>query len=758
VSGAGAIEGGGTGGGAGGGVGPEGTQRRHPRRLVVDRQRRLLAHEFGDPAAVAAQDRQSIGHRLDHRHRARVIAARWREQDSRPTTLARQPLAREAAEERHIGTGGERAQALLLRPGAGDPQRDAGLTCHADRDVEALLLDEPSGCQRVGPVHRVRARRDRSHRVGQDRHPLAWNSELGQTPRQRAAHGDEPVGVGEQPRLLAREPGGVHRSLRKRAATAVAHARHGVAPMAAVARLAVAERDPDRTHEPVVVQVQDGARASRPCRRERTPAEQRVDVVRVYDIRPMKPRGLRDVAGVDTAAQQSTCCLRARGDLAVAFQACHSVPPRAQQRLQLLDDAFLAAGGAVAVMQQQHTQMPVGVARREQARRSHRPPILARCPAVAIALVTNVLAPYRVPLYALLAERYGVEVLCFGAGASYVPAWFGDLDAQLEAAPFPARRIGGPREALGLGKRYDAAIAPVAGGAMLPASYLGMHVRGKPFVLWGSVWAHPRGGMKAALAFPLVRHVYRHADAVVTYGEHVRRYVTRYRGRTDNDDVVIAPQSVEAELFGCAVSAEEIAAWRAEAGLPDGPLVLYVGRLVEEKGIEDLLAAWLLLTTGLAPLDAARPSPPPTLVAIGDGPLADDVKATPHARLLGPLARERLPVAYAAADALVLPSIPTARFREPWGLVCNEAFHQRTPVIATTAVGAVAGGLVRDGETGLVVPPSDPPALARAIERLLDDAALRTSLGAAGRDVLAGHTYAAMADAFGVALARAGAL
>ncbi|MGN6187678.1 MAG: glycosyltransferase [Conexibacter sp.] len=308
---------------------------------------------------------------------------------------------------------------------------------------------------------------------------------------------------------------------------------------------------------------------------------------------------------------------------------------------------------------------------------------------MAIALVTNVLAPYRVPLYALLAERYGVEVLCFGADASYVPAWFGDLDRQLAAAPFPARRIGGPVAALRLGLRYDAAIAPVAGGTMLPATYLGMRSRGKPFVLWGSVWAHPRGG-KAALGWPLVRHVYRHADAVVTYGEHVRRYVARYRGR--DDDVVIAPQSVEAELFGRAVGADEVAAWRTEIGLPDGPLVLYVGRLVEEKGIEALLDAWRAVVT------APSAGPAPTLAVIGDGPLADAVAAAPGTKLLGPLARERLPIAYAAADALVLPSIPTPRFREPWGLVCNEALHQGTPVVATTAVGAVAGGHVPQSE------------------------------------------------------------
>lgn len=391
---------------------------------------------------------------------------------------------------------------------------------------------------------------------------------------------------------------------------------------------------------------------------------------------------------------------------------------------------------------------------------------------MTVALVTNYLTPYRVPLFRLLAERHDVEVLCFGGGERYVPSWFADLDGQLAAAPFPARRLDGPWAALGLGRRYEAAIAPVAGGAMLPATYAGMRLARRPFVLWASVWSHPRGGAKAALAFPLVRHVYRRADAVVAYGEHVRRYVARYRGRAD--DVLIAPQSVEPELFGRAIGAQEIAAWRAEHGLPDGPLVLFAGRLVEEKGVRVLLDAWRRL--GSAGAGA-------TLAFAGDGPLAAEIAAAGGAaaaghraaaggraagsgggaaggagavRLLGPVARERLPVAYAAATAVAVPSIPTPRFREPWGLVCNEALHQGTAVVATDAVGAAAGGLLRDGATGLVVPAGDAAALAAALGRLLTDPPLRTRLGEAGRAALTAHTYERMADAFTAALTRAG--
>jgi glycosyltransferase involved in cell wall biosynthesis len=369
-------------------------------------------------------------------------------------------------------------------------------------------------------------------------------------------------------------------------------------------------------------------------------------------------------------------------------------------------------------------------------------------PGVAIALLTNYLTGYRVPLYERLADRYGVEVLCYGGGERYVPSWFSDLDAQLAAAPFPARRIGGPGAALGLARRYEAAIAPFAGGAMLPATYAGMHRARHPFVLWASVWERPRS-RSHTLANPAIRRIYRHSDAVLAYGEHVKRFVASIRGR--DDDVFVAPQSVEPEVFGRPVAESEISSFRRQNGLGEGPLVLYAGRLAPEKGISVLLAAWRSLRV------------PATLIVIGEGPLSGAVVATGRGaggrvRLLSPRPRIELPVAYAAAEFTVLPSIPTPRFKEPWGLVCNESMHQGRPVIASDAVGAAAGGLVRDADTGLVVPAGDPLALRSSIERLLTDRPLRARLGTAAKRAVVPFNYDAMADAFGDALRAAAAI
>jgi glycosyltransferase involved in cell wall biosynthesis len=304
-----------------------------------------------------------------------------------------------------------------------------------------------------------------------------------------------------------------------------------------------------------------------------------------------------------------------------------------------------------------------------------------------VALVTGEVSPYRAEPFRLLADAEEVEAI----------AW--RETGQLEAA----RRI-----ARG---RYRAVIAGLGGRVALPATYAAARRARIPFILWTSLWGHPRSPAHALSWLP-TRALYRRADAVVTYGPHVSAYVERYRG--DKGNVFEAPQAVSAEQFGGQVEPHRIA---------DGFVLLFVGRLVKEKGIETLLEAWHRSGIGAHA----------TLAMAGAGPLAPE---GPGVKLLGELPRDRLPALYAGADALVLPSIRTATFLEPWGLVVNEAMHQGTPVIASDAVGAVAGGLVKDGRNGLVVPEGDPEALAARIRALAANPELRQRLGeAAKRDV-----------------------
>ena len=441
------------------------------------------------------------------------------------------------------------------------------------------------------------------------------------------------------------------------------------------------------------------------------------------DVGPRAAHGLAHLPGAEAAGEHRGAGARPAERRARALQHLDAVPVLAQESRDLGHGALLATGRAISVVQDQYVH----------GRPDDMPP----------ALVTNYIPPYRAPLYRLLAERYGVEVFCFGGEARYVAGHHRELERQVAEAPFPAHVLRHERDAARLGRDHSAVIAPIAGRVALPAAWVGARRARRPFLLWASLWRHPLTPAHL-VSFALMRRLYRRADAVLAYGEHVARYVERHRG--SGRSVFVAPQAVEADLFGRRVDEVERATWRESVGIPPGvPLALYVGRLVPEKGVETLLGAWAAARRGGAVLCLA-----------GEGPLRGR-GAGADVTYAGHVERAALPAAYAAADLVVVPSLATRAFLEPWGLVCNEAMHQGRAVVATGAVGAAAGGLVRDGETGLVVGPGDRDALAEAIRALLADASLRERLGAAGREAVAAFSHEAAADAFGDALRAVGA-
>ena len=102
----------------------------------------------------------------------------------------------------------------------------------------------------------------------------------------------------------------------------------------------------------------------------------------------------------------------------------------------------------------------------------------------------------------------------------------------------------------------------------------------------------------------------------------------------------------------------------------------------------------------------------------------------------------------AIADIFVLPSITTQEFKEPWGIVINEAMSQGCPVIATDAVGAAMGGLVENGKTGFIVPERNTEELKRAIEILLKDNDLKQRMSQSARQKMTTWNPQQTADGF----------
>lgn len=348
----------------------------------------------------------------------------------------------------------------------------------------------------------------------------------------------------------------------------------------------------------------------------------------------------------------------------------------------------------------------------------------------------------RVGAFARLHEREGVEVALFGGRSRHGGQT--DADVSDSGLPFPHRRVR-QREvaALAASGRYRAVVCSSGGRLALPAGWAGARAARTPVILWTSLWAHPRSGAHA-LSYLALARLYRSADAVVTYGPHVSAYV-RARGARN---VHVASQAVDNAFWGAEVEGRAPPPpWPGRASVK----FLFAGRPTREKGLGVLYEAWSM--SGLGASSAA-------LVLVGVGSIPPWVPAGGAVRAgvvhMDAVAPAELRELYAAADALVLPSIRTRTFREPWGLVVNEAMNQRLPVIVSDAVGAAAGGLVRDGLTGLVTPAADPGALADALRRVAGDASLRARLGAAGAAAVGAYTQDAWAAGFSAALASLG--
>jgi phosphatidyl-myo-inositol dimannoside synthase len=212
------------------------------------------------------------------------------------------------------------------------------------------------------------------------------------------------------------------------------------------------------------------------------------------------------------------------------------------------------------------------------------------------------------------------------------------------------------------------------------------------------------------------------------------------RRNTERADRVIVPSrysaAIAAQVYGVpaarlAVVPEpiDLTAWRRRfAATPSArderPTVLTVARLYPRKRVTDVLDAAALLRQRI---------PRVQIRIVGEGPEAARLAAQ-HARLglgdsvvfLGHVNRDALALEYSHARCFCLPTV-----QEGFGLVFAEAMAAGLPVVASDA--AAVPELVSDGETGLLVPPRTPGALAAALERVLEDDVMRKEMGMAGR-------------------------
>jgi glycosyltransferase involved in cell wall biosynthesis len=286
--------------------------------------------------------------------------------------------------------------------------------------------------------------------------------------------------------------------------------------------------------------------------------------------------------------------------------------------------------------------------------------------------------------------------------------------------------------------------AILCGGYNYPASWQALwwaRRHGVPFSLWVESTTRDLRSGSRLVNFLKAKFMHGCAGFVVP-GKASFEYVMSYGA--PEESIFIAPNAVDNSFFAerAEVVRRDAATHLRTLRLPSR-FLLFVGRLVREKGVFDLLDAYATLPPELRSEIG--------LVFVGDGAARSDLerqssRVSPETiQLRGFAQPEQLASYYALADIFVFPT-----HTDPWGLVVNEAMACGLPVIASSAAGCVAD-LVTDNWNGRVVNAGDQHQLASAMKEIASNGVLRFQMGQRSRERI--QNYSPEACAFGIAKA-----
>ena len=372
---------------------------------------------------------------------------------------------------------------------------------------------------------------------------------------------------------------------------------------------------------------------------------------------------------------------------------------------------------------------------------------------VRLVILTEVIAPYRIPVFNALACRPGIDlhVIFLAETHAALRQWRvykDEIRFSYQVLPSWRGRFGGNDLLINWGlasalHKADPRVI-ICGGYNYAASWralLWAKRRGVRFVLWSESNRYDARRGSRWVEF-LKAYFLKRSDGFVVPGKASFEYL-RALGSAEGS-ISTAPNAVDNDLFASQAKAVRLhsAEFREKLKLPSR-FILFVGRLVPGKGVFDLLEAY-------AKLDASLRSGV-GLVFAGDGVsravLVENAKRINPGTVCFPgfAQREDLAGFYALADVLVLPT-----HSDPWGLVVNEAMACGLPIIVSNVAGCSAD-LVENGWNGYVVAPEDSGKLSEAIDSVVRQPELRQQMSA--RSLARIQDYSPEACAAGLAAA-----
>lgn len=364
-----------------------------------------------------------------------------------------------------------------------------------------------------------------------------------------------------------------------------------------------------------------------------------------------------------------------------------------------------------------------------------------------LVIVTEIIAPYRIPVFNALAAQREIDLHVIFL--SETDRSLRDWDVHKEEINFPyqvlpsfRKRIGKYNILLnwGLSRNVplETADAILCGGYNYLASWeLAWRARRKriPLLMWVESTAYDKRGKHAPVEF-FKRRILKSCNAFVVPGKRSRDYLHGFD--VDDTRIFCAPNAVDNEFFLRTSKPLQNNGIQVRcANLLPERYFLFAGRLVAAKGVFDLLAAYGRLSSETRSRYG--------LVFAGAGEAECELRE--RAKNISPgtvsfpgfAQRDRLATLYGLADILVFPT-----HTDTWGLVVNEGMACGLPVICSNAAGCVSD--LVDCENGAVFSAGDVEQMAASMERLAADSVLRLRMGEASQARIAAFSPSAWSE------------
>lgn len=349
-----------------------------------------------------------------------------------------------------------------------------------------------------------------------------------------------------------------------------------------------------------------------------------------------------------------------------------------------------------------------------------------------LALITEIISPYRIPLFNVLAKQEGIDlhIIFLAETDPELRKWKvckDEIKFSYQVLPSWRKRIG--RYNCLLNRGIESALSAFAPDVVLCGGYnyvaswqalLWSRMNHVPLLLWSESNIQDIRRDHAIVEF-MKREFLSRCSGFVVPGRSAGEYLRAHKVREEL--IFVAPNAVDNELFATsALEARQHAeARRSELDLP-GRYFLFVGRLVREKGVFELLSAYAKLDKTIREQVG--------LVLAGDG--AERARLEAIASTISPgrvhfpgfAQRELLTSYYALAEVLILPT-----YTDPWGLVVNEAMACGLPVIVSQVAGCAAD-LVTENWNGLLTLLRDESSLVGAMAKIASQPELRDFMSA----------------------------